>query len=86
MRSKKLPQVAPAHVFSAKWDARSERYIALDHANIPIGSYGTRNQAVVAVIEAAEIAAKTSSCRVKVRIEQDNGLWRTEHVGERRGV
>jgi hypothetical protein len=80
-KSKKPVGWVADNVFKVRWDAKREQYVALSDTGDVLGVDRSAKTAIRSAVREAYQSSK-SGRRVLVRVEQSDGLWRTEYVAE----
>jgi len=78
MRSKKANG---ARQFRVRWDAKRERYVAMDDNGDVLGIDRTLDSAIGSAVREAKLASH-AGCRVTVLVENSDGIFKREFVAQ----
>jgi hypothetical protein len=78
MRSKKA---IGERQFRVRWDAKRERYVAMDDNGDLLGVDRTLDSAIGSAVREAELASH-AGCRVTVLVENSDGIFKREYVAQ----
>jgi hypothetical protein len=78
MRSKKAKG---ERQFRVRWDARRERYVAMDDKGELLGVDRTLDSAIESAVREAKLASH-AGCRVTVLVENSDGIFKREYVAQ----
>jgi hypothetical protein len=78
MRSKKAKR---ARQFRVRWDAKRERYVAMDDNGELLGVDGALDSAIGSAVREAKLASH-AGCRVTVLVENSDDIFKREYIAQ----